>query len=75
MAQMEMPGILTRTIRVNAGAILPVQRVQHRERCGVQQHLCSAHGCNGSGVMDEPEMAAPGAALPGHGYAVPGRGK
>lgn len=41
-------------------------------RCGVQQQLCSA--CR-SGVQDDPEMAAPGAALPGHGYAVPGRGK
>lgn len=73
MAQPGVPGTLTRSSRVNASAILPVQRVQCRDRRGEQQHLCSARGCNGSGVWDDPEMAAPGAALPGNGYTVPGR--
>lgn len=75
MAQPGVPGTLTRSSRVSASAILPVQRVQCRDRCGEQQHICSARGCNGSGVWDDPEMAAPGAALPGNGYTVPGRSK
>lgn len=50
MARLGVPGTPTRSTGVNAGAILPVQRLQHRERCGVQLHLCSAHGCSGSGV-------------------------
>lgn len=50
MAWLGVPGTLSRSIGVNAGAILPLHRVQCRERCGVHQHLCSAHGCNGSGV-------------------------
>lgn len=44
MSQLGVPGTMTRSIGATAGAILPGNRVQHRERCGVHQHLCSAMG-------------------------------